>query len=266
MSLRSIVKQDQFSECFKVVFFQQYLIKGHGLLLVSSGKSWLPSLRSFYRYTNLFRTNALWVRMPQSCRISIILASQDKLSSSSLRSRPSADISTESQNKPEKTSPFTLVLQTNFYSKVTWYSYSMTRSVMPKIQVACATSDFWVKRILNVIFKKDCRLLSDIWTFPYTVSGFCNKNVWHYRPEMDFTVGGGGEGGTATNTFLKNNHTSLMLHATHAQKTKCRTVCTEMLHLQCTNLHLHGLYYLKYSDMQEIKLTKAEVGWDYRET
>lgn len=103
MLLRSIVKQDQFSECFKVVFLQQYLIKGHNLLLVSSGKSRLPSLRSFYRYTNMFQTNALWVRMPQSCRISITLVSQDKLSSSSLRSRPSADISTESQIKQEKT-------------------------------------------------------------------------------------------------------------------------------------------------------------------
>lgn len=77
---------------------------------------------------------------------------------------------------------------------------------------------------------------------------------------MDFTVKGGGQGGTATNTSLKNNHTSLMLPATYAQKTKCRTVCTEMLHLQCTNLHLRGLYYLKYTVMQEIKLTKGEVG------
>lgn len=133
----------------------------------------------------------------------------------------------------------------------------MTRSVMPKIQGARATSDCWDKRILNVIFKKkDCRL-SDIWTFSFTVSGFCIKNIWHYRPEMDFTV---------TNASLKNNHTSLMLHATHAQKTKCRTVFTEMLRLQCTNLHLCGLYYLKYSDMQEIKLTKGEVGWDCPET
>lgn len=62
----------------------------------------------------------------------------------------------------------------------------------------------------------------------YTVSDICIKNVWHYRPEMDFTAKLGECGHKRLFEKVITSHSFCTQHM-HRTQSKCRTVFAEML-------------------------------------